>query len=366
MVLAIYSLKSRIFTVVVNKRETLKIEGALETEALRILREVPGIEVVGKAVARGRGIDAFVKFAGHRTPVAVEFKRRANAATAWQLVHQAEARPDTPLLLIAGQTTAKVREILEQHGIAFVDGLGNAHIELPGLLFHLEGRRGPRKGEIAPTPTRLRGKAGIVAQALLLHPEHEWQVRDLAAEAQVSAGLAHRVLTRLERERIIAAEGTGPMRVRRLTNPTALLDLWAEENADRPTRTPAHLLAQTPRQLIQELGGTLGRNRIDYALTGAAAGSLVAPFITAITVAEVWAQATAAPEQLCDAVGADPVTEGQNVVFLQAKDDAPLAFREQVDGLWTVNRFRLYAELRHDPRRGREQAEHLRREVIGF
>jgi len=344
----------------------LKIEGALKTEALRILREIPGIAVVPKAAAPRRGIDAFVKFAGHRTPVAVEFKRRANAATAWQLVHQAEARPDTPLLLIAGQTTAKVREILEQHGIAFVDGLGNAHIELPGLLFHFEGRRGTRKGEVTPTPTRLRGKAGIVAQALLLHPEHEWQVGDLAAEAKVSAGLAHRVLTRLEREKVIAAEGTGPMRVRRLTNPTALLDLWAEENADRTTRTSAYLLAQTPRLLIQELGGTLGRHRIDYALTGAAAGSLVAPFITAVPVVEVWAQATAAPAQLCHAAGAGRVTEGENVVFLQAKDDAPLAFREQVEGLWTVNRFRLYAELRHDPRRGREQADHLRREVIGF
>jgi hypothetical protein len=77
------------------------------------------------------------------------------------------------------------------------------------------------------------------------------------------------------------------MRVRRLTNPTALLDLWAEENTDRPARTSAYLLAQTPRQLIQELGRALGRNRIDYALTAAAAGSLVAPFITAVPVVEV-------------------------------------------------------------------------------
>jgi hypothetical protein len=35
----------------------LKIEGALKTEALRILREVPGIAVVPKAAAR-REIDA--------------------------------------------------------------------------------------------------------------------------------------------------------------------------------------------------------------------------------------------------------------------------------------------------------------------
>jgi hypothetical protein len=60
------------------------------------------------------------------------------------------------------------------------------------------------------------------------------------------------------------------------------------------------------------------------------------------------------------------VTDGQNVVFLQAKDDAPLAFREKRNGLWLANRFRLYADLRRDPRRGREQADNLRREVIGF
>jgi hypothetical protein len=76
--------------------------------------------------------------------------------------------------------------------------------------------------------------------------------------------------------------------------------------------------------------------------------------------------ATAAPEELLDAAGADPVTDGQNVVFLQGKDDTPLAFREEVDDLWVANRFRLYADLRRDPRRGREQADHLRQEVIGF
>jgi hypothetical protein len=60
------------------------------------------------------------------------------------------------------------------------------------------------------------------------------------------------------------------------------------------------------------------------------------------------------------------VVDGHNIVFLQAKDDAPLAFRERVKTLWLANRFRIYADLRRDPRRGREQAANLRREVIGF
>jgi hypothetical protein len=80
----------------------------------------------------------------------------------------------------------------------------------------------------------------------------------------------------------------------------------------------------------------------------------------------VWVAASAAPEELLDGARADRVGEGQNIVFLQMKNDAPLAFRERTRGLWLANRFRLYADLRRDPRRGQEQADRLRREVIGF
>lgn len=355
---------SCIFTTTVKKREMLKIKGTFKADALRILRNIPGLSVVQEPAGPDRGSDAIVRFADNRIPVAIEFKQRANTATAWQLTHLAQTRANTPLLLVAGQTTRKAREVLRKHGIAVVDGLGNAHIELPGLLFHLEGRRKPR-GAGAPA-TRLRGKSGNVAQALLLHPERAWQIADLARVAQVSTALAHRVLTRLEREDVVVAEGAGPRRVRRITNPTALLDLWAEENVERPTRTHAYLLAQTPERLIRALGDRLGSSRIDYALTGAAAGSLVAPFITTVPVVEVWVQATAAAEQFCTAVGAETVADGHNLVFLQGRDDTPLAFREQSSDLWVVNQFRLYIDLRRDPRRGREQADHLRREVIRF
>jgi hypothetical protein len=94
--------------------------------------------------------------------------------------------------------------------------------------------------------------------------------------------------------------------------------------------------------------------------------SLVAPFISAVPVAEVWVTADAIPARLPEAAGGEAVASGHNVVFLQAKDETPLAFRERVDGLWVASQFRLYADLRRDPRRGREQAAHLRQEVIGF
>lgn len=350
-----------------NKREVVNISGPLEAEAVRILRTIPGLGVTTEPAGDDHAVDATLQFAGEQTAlVAVQVKGHANPATAWQLIHHAETHPDKPLLLIAGTTTAEARRILEEHGIAFIDGLGNAHIELPGFLFHIGGRgRAARKATDTPPP-RLRGKAGVVAQALLLHPERDWQIKDLAAEAHVSAGLVHRVLTRLEKERVVMAEGAGPHRVRRLAAPTALLDLWAEEDVERPIRTTAYRLAQTPRQLIRDVGHALATVGWDHALTGAAAATLVAPFSTAVPIVEVWVAAAAAPEDLVATVGADPVPDGHNLVFLQGKTDAPLTFREQVEGLWLANRFRLYADLRRDPRRGREQARHLRDEVIGF
>jgi hypothetical protein len=347
---------------VVKQCDLVKLEGLFEAETLRILRQIPGMVVIARPPGEDRGADAFLESSGGRVRLAVETRQRAKAATAWQLVHAAEVTVGAPLLLIAAETTAEARAILGEHGIAVVDGLGNAHIELPGLLFHLEGRRRPQQSR----PARLSGKAGLIAQALLLDPARGRQVQDLAKETGTSLGLTHRVLARLQAEGLVTAAGKGRNRLRRVSDPTALLDLWAEESVERPTRTIGYLLAQTPLQLIEKLGGKLGRSDFSYALTGAAAASLVAPFVTAVPVVEVWVTATAAPEELYDASGAGRVSDGQNVDFLQAKDDTPLAFRELAGGLWVVNRMRLYADLLRDPRRGREQADHLRREVIGF
>lgn len=348
-----------------NKRDLVNIEGAFEAGALDVLRDVPGITVEAQARLADHRPDAVIRFGEREETVLVEVKRQANAATAWQLVHQAEQFPGMPVLLIADTTTGEAREILMDHGIGFIDGLQNAHIELPGLLLHLEGRgRKPAHGP-AP-PTRLSGKAGAAAQALLLHPEREWMVRDLADDAGVAAGLAHRVLARLEREGVMTARGAGPQRVRTVTNPTALLDLWAEEQTDHPKRTLGYVLAQTPRQLAERLASGLERAGIEYAITGAAGVNFVAPFVTAIPVTEVWVAATAAPDDVLRNAGADAVTEGQNLVLLQAKDDAPLLFRRKVNDVWVANPFRLFVDLRRDPRRGREQADHLRGEAIGF
>jgi hypothetical protein len=61
-----------------------------------------------------------------------------------------------------------------------------------------------------------------------------------------------------------------------------------------------------------------------------------------------------------EAMGADVVDEGHNVLLRQAAGDTPLVFHVVVEDVWTVNPFRLYFDLRQNPLRGREQADRLR------
>ena len=58
--------------------------------------------------------------------------------------------------------------------------------------------------------------------------------------------------------------------------------------------------------------------------------------------------------------GVRPVDDGENVVLMATRDRCPLMYRQQVENLWVVSNVQLYLDLLASPRRGKEQARHLR------
>ena len=344
-----------------NNAIEVKIGSGFEAEAIQILREIPELVVT---MDRDREIqsDAVLRGPGLEIPVAIEFKARLNSAGAHQVANYAE-RFNMPIVVVAGETTSEAREILAGAGIGVVDGLGNLRLELPGLLMRITGTKKVRR---SPSPVRLSGKSGLVVQAMLLDVERIWKIPDLAQHCGVSIGLVHKVLGRLEGEEVLDVRGAGPRKTRQVANPTALLDLWAEEHRDRLARRPAFMIAQTSDQLINDLCRGLESVGADYALTGSAAAVRIAPYISNVLVAEVWIASKVDTDAVCAQIDAMPVESGPNVVFLRERNDTPLAFRTRTDNVWTANIFRLYFDLLRDPQRGQEQAEHLRREAIGF
>ena len=91
---------------------------------------------------------------------------------------------------------------------------------------------------------------------------------------------------------------------------------------------------------------------------------LLAPFVTAVPIIELWVSAAMPAQEIAADGGGEIVEGGSNVLLLQAGDDTPLAFAREVEGLRLANDFRIYRDLLPDPRRGRERAERFREEVI--
>ncbi len=127
-------------------------------------------------------------------------------------------------------------------------------------------------------------------------------------------------------------------------------------------------LARDARAHATSLSTLLAGANIDHAVTGPAGAARLAPFITSIPVVDIWITQAVDLSAASNAIGAEVVQEGHNILLRQEADDyPPLVFRTLIDDVWTVNKFRLYLDLRKkDPRRGREQADRLREEVIGF
>lgn len=359
---------SCIFTCIVKNPKLLNITGPLERDTLRFLREIPGV-IVKPTALTGRHSDVVIRAGDVTRVVEVKSKRLTNVAAARQVVEYAQHLPaGTHLLLVTRTSTEDARQLLEDHEIGIMDTQGNTRIQFPGLFLWTEGRLAPppRERQKEP-PVKLTGKAGVAAQALLGEPQRKWQVHYLAKTAGISMGLAHRVLVRLERENLIEAEGAGPTRTRRVVNPTALLDLWAEEMRDRGVKQlRAFRLARDPQGQAKILSRALTEAKIAHAMTGPAAATRLAPFVTAVPLTDIWVTDAVTLDEVAAAARADVVREGPNIVLRQSPGDAPLAYSKKMNDIWVVDRFRLYYDLRHNPQRGREQADRLRTEVIGF
>jgi hypothetical protein len=128
----------------------------------------------------------------------------------------------------------------------------------------------------------------------------------------------------------------------------------------------AFRLARDPRAMASTLSRLLDDAKIDHAVTGAAGAARLAPFVTAIPITDVWVTETVSLDDVATVAGATVANEGENISFRQAANDTPLVFRSKIENVWTADPFRLFLDLRREPRRGREQAGRLREEVIGF
>ncbi len=266
------------------------------------------------------------------------------------------AYPVTVAPYISPQSAALVR----QNGCGYIDLSGNCYLAFDNVLIEKEGKPNRRPAR-RPLKTLFAPRATRVVRALLVERDRSWRLEELGRAAEVSLGHAHNVVKRLEELEWVERSPAGRFR---LQKPGDLLDAWREEYRYRANPMAAFVAPTGDKRRIMEgLARQAGAQGATYAFTLHAGASLVGP---QVRVATVHCYVAGDAEALARAVGLQPV-EGEGTVYLITPYDQGVFYAPLTKGgLRVVCLPQLYVDLYHHQPRGREQADKLRRDAMGF
>jgi hypothetical protein len=200
-----------------------------------------------------------------------------------------------------------------------------------------------------------------VVRALLCERERAWRLDELGRAVGVSLGHAHNVIKRLEELEWLERGRDG---LYRLDRPGDLLDAWRDEYSYRVNGLSAFVSpAGDKRRVMEALARHASELGMSYAFTLHAGASLIGPH-TRVSTVHCYVSGDA--EALVRVLGLQPV-DGEGSVYLMAPYDPGVFYAPVIKGGFRVVSLpQLYVDLHGHERRGREQAEKLRRDAMGF
>lgn len=269
-------------------------------------------------------------------------------------------------LVVATSLPRSLRRELAERGISYADARGHLHLRAAGLFLYvdvpLEAAKAPPSGRTSGI-----GLVGIRAvQVLTAAPGRTWTVVELATEADVSTGEAHKVLATLERDDLIETHGQGPAKRRRITDLGGVLDWLATQ--PRARRVYRHLTcslyARTPPDLAKRASRSLDTSGISHAFTAGLAAMLLKSGPTSVPKAVLRVDPDRSIEEVADVLGAEVTDRGANLTLWS--DDGLVGAHGRIrhEDTWLAPTVRVYLDLLTD-RRGADAAAHFREVALG-
>ncbi|MCI4352661.1 MAG: hypothetical protein L3K14_04655 [Thermoplasmata archaeon] len=277
-----------------------------------------------------------------------------------RLRRMGRTRPKSYLVFAAPYIGPRTREICRAEEIGYLDLVGDAYLRFGPVLIdrasdtgHPIERRALR-ALFAPKATR-------VIRALLQTPTEHPRLTELSKACSMSPAGVFFVVDLLESKGFVTRDSERRIVV---SEPRRLLLEWAKNWSVEKSRAGRYFsFEKGPERLIASVAENARRVGVEYALTGMAGASLVAPFTR---YDDVWLYVRGEPERLREALDLRPVSSGANVVLLDPYDEGVFMRAREIRGAQVVSDVQLFVDLYTNPARGQEQAEQILEKAIRF
>jgi len=222
----------------------------------------------------------------------------------------------------------------------------------------LAGKPNPKPAQKA-LKSLFAPKTSRIVRVLLTNPGKTWYVRDLAAEAAVSIGLASRLKKRLVDLELLGETKAGVS----LAKPGDLLDLWAKEYSYQKNRILKYYSPSSPSDVEARLPEFTRSRRVRYGLTMFSGAARVAPFVRSNFGAFYFSGSTPELEQ---ELQLKPTASGANVWVFRPYDEGVYYGEQTIETLSVVSNVQLYLDLINYQGRGEEQATAIREQLLKY
>jgi hypothetical protein len=341
-----------------------------EDHLKRLLSDVPAIEIesLDRNVRRDQqqiDLVAHVRVAGRSHTIVCEVKDNGQPRYVRMALLQLQSyirhvdSPATPLL-IAPYLSPESQALCRELGVGFLDFEGNARLVFDGVFVE---RRVDSKPPVARRELKslFKPKSAQALRVLLRDPKRSWRVAALAAAARMSIGHINNVRVGLLDREWARLEPSGLL----LSQPDALLDAWRDAYeppaGDRLTFYTTLHGAAFDTAARGALGAADGQNNVMFASFSAA--QWLAPYAR-VGTHYFYANQAGLGKLQQQLVLSSPI-KGENVIVVRLYDDD--LFRDAAEpaaGIICTRAVQTYLDLAAAGERGREAADHLRRERL--
>lgn len=258
-------------------------------------------------------------------------------------------------MLVSPYLSPQSRAICTDHGVAYLDLVGNARLAF-GTVYIERAVADQPKSEARALRSIFSPRAAAILRVLLRDPDRAWRVAELAKRANASLGHVSNVRKALLDREWLEVRGDGAV----LTQPDALLKSWRRSYRHPAGRSITGYTHLHGGQLDERLRGKLNPNpeypRAIYSLNSAS--QWLAPFGRSGTHS-FYADNHGA-ELLKERLMLTPAARGANVVVRIPTDESLFDDASEPDrNVFCTSPIVTYLDLWVGNERQREAAEHL-------